>query len=174
MQTPEIIRDVYIGLGSNLDNPKAHVQHAISELDAIDAFTLTGISQLYRSAPVGPEGQDDYINAAVKVTTSLAAEAVLDILQSIEQAHQRKRIVRWGPRTLDLDILLFGQEEIHTSRLDIPHKELQNRNFVVYPLLDITPELRLPNGIPLEHYATQLGHAGLFAIPKPEDSLSAE
>ena len=135
----------FIGLGSNLDDPLAQVRQALGELAQIDGCTLIADSSIYRSAPVGPQDQPDFVNAVAQITTSLSPIALLDQLQNIEQAHQRVRERHWGPRTLDLDILLYGQEIIHCERLDIPHPYLPERNFVLYPLAEIAPDLLIPN-----------------------------
>lgn len=136
---------VYIGLGSNLDNPLAQVCGALEELAEIPQSRLIANSRLYQSKAIGPE-QDDFINAAALIDTALDPIALLDQLQKIEQHHQRQRFQHWGPRTLDLDILLYDLEVIHLERLIVPHAYLTQRAFVIYPLLDIDPELVLPDG----------------------------
>jgi len=139
----------YIGLGSNLEQPIEQVRRALQELATIAQSRLVAHSSLYRSDPVGPPGQPDYINAVAALETELDAEALLDQLQQIEHQHQRRRLVHWGPRTLDLDLLLFGDRQINTSRLQVPHPFLNQRNFVIYPLYELQPELLLPDGSPL-------------------------
>ncbi len=134
----------YIGLGSNLDDPVGQVSDAFVELAAIADTELTARSPLYRSDPIGPPGQPDYINAVARLSTALAAEALLDALQAIEQAHRRQRDVHWGPRTLDLDLLLYGELEIDSARLQVPHPHLAVRAFVLYPLADIASDLSVP------------------------------
>ncbi|CAH9053386.1 2-amino-4-hydroxy-6-hydroxymethyldihydropteridinepyrophosphokinase [Pseudoalteromonas holothuriae] len=138
---------VYIGLGANLNAPKEQIEAALLALNAIPHTQLISNSQLYGSKPMGPQDQPDYVNAVACLNTSLEALDLLDALQSIEleQGRQRKD-ERWGARTLDLDILLFGNEVMQTSRLTVPHYGLCDREFVVYPLLEIAPELILPNG----------------------------
>ncbi|HEY5717355.1 MAG TPA: 2-amino-4-hydroxy-6-hydroxymethyldihydropteridine diphosphokinase, partial [Motiliproteus sp.] len=111
----------YIGLGSNLEDPIDQVQRALSELAQLPDSELRAHSRLYRSDPVGPPGQPDYINAVAELHTELAVESLLDLLQQLEQSHRRKRLVHWGPRTLDLDILLYGNQQIATERLSVPH-----------------------------------------------------
>ncbi len=138
--------DCYIGLGSNLDNPLQQVRQALTELTQLPHSTLIKQSQLYRSDPVGPAGQPDYINAVAQIQTRLQPEALLDQLQQLEQKHRRVRLQHWGPRTLDLDILLFGDQRISTARLSVPHPYMAERSFVLYPLLEIAPELSLPDG----------------------------
>lgn len=135
----------FIGLGSNLNDPLAQVRLALDELGQIEGCRLVATSSIYRSAPVGPQDQPDFINAVAQISTSLSPLALLDQLQRIEQDHQRVRDRHWGPRTLDLDILLYGQELIHCNRLDIPHPYLPERNFVLYPLAEIAPNLLIPD-----------------------------
>ncbi len=156
--TPTVI---YIGLGSNLDNPLAQVSKASGVLKAHPAMDSVVVSPWYRSDPVGPGPQPDYINGVVKATCKLQPESLLDLLQQIENSQYRERTVRWGARTLDLDILLYGERIIHTDRLQIPHPRLCQRNFVVRPMYDISPELILPNGVSIESLLTALGDAGL-------------
>lgn len=134
----------YIGLGSNLDQPVQQVQQALAELTALPACRLQAYSSLYRSAPVGPADQPDYINAVAELHTDLPADELLDALQAIEQAHRRQRTRRWGPRTLDLDILLYGSTRIDDARLQVPHPEIAKRAFVLYPLAEIAPQLVIP------------------------------
>jgi 2-amino-4-hydroxy-6-hydroxymethyldihydropteridine diphosphokinase len=142
--------NVYIGLGSNLDHPKAHVEKAFDDLAQLPECELLKKSKLYLSKPVGPQDQDDFVNAVALISTSLTALALLDQLQAIEKAHQRVRERHWGPRTLDLDILLFGNETINLPRLSVPHTQMSQRNFVIGPLLEIEPQLILPNGTELK------------------------
>jgi 2-amino-4-hydroxy-6-hydroxymethyldihydropteridine diphosphokinase len=140
----------YIGLGSNLDDPDHQVRSACAELATIDDTQLVAVSSLYRSAPLGPADQPDYANAVAEIATSLTAEALLDALQHIENRHGRQRgAVRWGARTLDLDILLFGENIINNDRLIIPHPGLYERPFVLYPLQEIAPALVVPGRGPL-------------------------
>jgi 2-amino-4-hydroxy-6-hydroxymethyldihydropteridine diphosphokinase len=134
----------YIGLGSTLEDPRAQLQRAFVELAAIPASRLVQRSPLYRSDPIGPPDQPDYLNAVARLDTGLAAEDLLDALQAIEQAHRRQRELHWGPRTLDLDLLLYGAAIIASDRLQVPHPELARRAFVLYPLADIAPQLQVP------------------------------
>lgn len=136
----------YIGLGSNLEDPLAQVHQAFSELADLPDSTLVSRSPLYTSAPIGPGEQPDYVNAVALVETQLTPIVLLDELQAIEQKHRRVRLERWGPRTLDLDILLLDNLSIDSERLKVPHPYLTQRNFVLYPLADISPQLTLPDG----------------------------
>ncbi len=135
----------FIGLGSNLEQPEQQITNAIQELDQQQGIKVLVNSSLYRSKPVGPQDQDDFINAVVKIETGLTAIALLDCLQTIEQQHHRKRLVHWGPRTLDLDILSYADQQIDNERLTVPHPEIQNRGFVIVPWLEIEPEMALPS-----------------------------
>jgi len=128
---------VFIGLGSNLDEPLSQLNKAIEQLNQLNSLSLINVSSFYRSSPMGPQDQPDYINAVVEVTTNLTAEQLLDTLQNIENIQGRVRSQRWGARTLDLDILLFGNEVINTERLIVPHSGISERNFVLYPLSDL-------------------------------------
>tara|TARA_B110000444_G_C18846900_1_gene602608 strand:+ start:1650 stop:2132 length:483 start_codon:yes stop_codon:yes gene_type:complete len=153
----------YIGIGSNLDCPKRHVEQAFIDLENM-ARTLFGAhSELYSSAALGPE-QPDYINAVVSIYTELTAQSLLSDLQKIETRHGRKRTIRWGPRTLDLDILLYGNEVINMADLIIPHSQLKKRNFVLYPLYELAPSLTLPCGTSLSTLLTECSGAGLKQI----------
>ena len=139
----------YIGLGSNLAEPLAQVEDAARELAALAGCQLLALSPRYRSAPMGPTDQPDYINAVAALATRLEPLALLNALQAIEQQHGRQRLVHWGARTLDLDLLLYGEQVINQPRLNVPHPGLQERAFVLVPLADIAPQLILPGGQPL-------------------------
>lgn len=152
---------VYVGLGSNLNDPEAQLRQAIAALAQLPETRLKTLSAIYRSHPVGPQQQPDYLNAVAYLDTRLKPEPLLDRLQQIEAQQRRVRTVHWGPRTIDLDILLYDDQEIVTDRLVVPHPYLQERNFVLLPLLDICPEMTLPNGTSLSDLATAVGSAGL-------------
>lgn len=153
---------VYVALGSNLGDSAAHVRRALTELDSINDCRLTARSPLYRSAPMGPIRQGWYVNAAAEMQVALDPRELMTRLQALEKAHGRDQGgARWGPRTLDLDILLFGDLEIDEPDLKIPHPGLTTRNFVVYPLLSIVPDLVLPDGRRLDEVASGLSSEGL-------------
>tara|TARA_R110002072_G_scaffold77125_1_gene180218 strand:+ start:16850 stop:17341 length:492 start_codon:yes stop_codon:yes gene_type:complete len=139
---------VYIGLGSNLGrdhvSPDQNISSAIDAFGEIQSTQMISASSFYESKPIGPQDQDNYINAVVKLETDLDAITLLDRLQAIENAHGRERKQHWGPRTLDLDILLFGDHIIHDERLTIPHPEICHRSFVLVPLAEIEPECIIP------------------------------
>ena len=138
---------MYVGLGSNLDDPQTQVRRALVALAALPDTRCTAVSGLYRTPPMGPPGQPDYINAVAALETRLAPHALLDQLQAIERAHARVRAERWGPRTLDLDILVYGQQVLADQRLSVPHPGVAERAFVLLPLSEIAPDLSIP-GLP--------------------------
>lgn len=140
----------FIGLGSNLAQPAAQIQAALHAMTQLADTQLIAQSSLYGSKPMGPQDQPDYVNAVVALQTSLTPHQLLDALQRIELEHGRvRKAERWGPRTLDLDILLFDDLQFSDERLTIPHYGMRQREFVIYPLLEIAPLLVLPDGTPL-------------------------
>jgi len=134
----------YVGLGSNLDDPIAQVNRAFDRLDQIDGTTLIARSSLYRSAPFGPVDQPDFVNAVACLKSALAPETLLSKLHEIERSSGREREIRWGPRTLDLDLLVFGDQEIDRPEIRLPHPGIAERNFVLLPLVEIAPKLVIP------------------------------
>lgn len=134
----------WIGLGSNLNDPETRIRTALEDLNKLEHCTLQAASSLYGSPPMGPADQPDYINAVARLTTTLSPDALLTALQEIEQRHARLRLQHWGPRTLDLDVLLYGQAVIDTTRLTVPHPGIAVRNFVLYPLAELDPDLVIP------------------------------
>ena len=136
----------YIALGSNLNHPVQQIKRTLNELNQIPDSKVSKHSSLYQSKPLGSIDQPDFINAVAELTTALSAELLLEQLQQLEIQHGRIQQQHWGARTLDLDILLYGNHCIHHDRLVIPHPEMHKRDFVLYPLLEINPTLSLPNG----------------------------
>lgn len=134
---------VYIGLGSNLDNPIGQVKAALDEIADLPESTLIKTSSIYCSDSL-LAGQPQYINAIACIETFLKPETLLNCLQHIENQHGRKRKEKWGARTLDLDIILYGQNQIQSDRLIVPHSQLAVRSFVLVPLEEITPNLIIP------------------------------
>ncbi|CDH44956.1 MAG: 2-amino-4-hydroxy-6-hydroxymethyldihydropteridine diphosphokinase [Candidatus Competibacteraceae bacterium] len=146
----------YIGIGSNLDHPVDQVRRAFAALNAIPASRCVAQSPLYRTAAVGgPPNQPDYLNAVAALETALAPEDLLTALQAIETAQGRVRTVPWGPRTLDLDLLLYDQITRADPELTLPHPWLHQRAFVLYPLHDIAPMLMIPGRGPLTQWLAQ-------------------
>ncbi len=134
----------YIGIGSNQGDARAHVLHAFEELARLPETRLEGHSALFRSEPVGAAGQPDYVNAAAGVDTELSAAQLLAELQDIELRHGRERPYPNAPRTLDLDLLLYGDTSFASAMLTLPHPRMHQRAFVLMPLLELDPRLELP------------------------------
>lgn len=135
---------MYIGLGSNLNQPYQQIKAAIVALDKLEATDVVAHSGYYSSKPMGPEDQPDYVNAAVKIETALSAQALLLACQQIEQQQGRIKTRHWGERSIDLDILLYAQQQIDSDNLKLPHPGICQRDFVYLPLLDIEPALNVP------------------------------
>lgn len=153
---------VFIAIGSNLNDPVGQAQRAIEALKTVPETELVCASQLYSSTPMGPQDQPDYINAVVEVNTQLTPLELLNHTQAIELAHGRvRKDERWGPRTLDLDIILFGDQVIDSERLVVPHYGMQTREFVLYPLAEIAADLILPDGTELTNLLKQVDRNGL-------------
>ncbi|MCC5797309.1 MAG: 2-amino-4-hydroxy-6-hydroxymethyldihydropteridine diphosphokinase [Methylophaga sp.] len=152
---------VFIGLGSNLDDPAAQVQSALQALNDLPDSQLIQSSSLYKSPPMGPQDQPDYINAVAEIETALSADELLQQLQELEQAHGRIRRRHWGERTLDLDILLYGQLQTADATLTIPHPGIALRPFVLYPLAELAPNLSVPG----------LGNVAELCLHCPTDGL---
>lgn len=135
----------YIGIGSNLDQPVDQVKRAVEAVDHLRGSRCTAVSPLYRNPPMGPSGQPDYVNAVAAVETALEPRELLLALQDQEaRAGRRRNGQRWGPRPLDLDILLYGDQVIAEPDLDVPHPGIAERAFVLVPLAMIAPGLRIP------------------------------
>ena len=140
---------VYIALGSNLNTPTEQLNSALEAISSLPNTELKSVSGFYQSKPLGPQDQPDYVNAVAMIETTRPPLALLDELQRIENEQGRVRLRRWGERTLDLDILLYGNEIIQNERLTIPHYDMHNREFVIVPLFEIASDLVLPNTQPL-------------------------
>lgn len=145
--------DAYIALGSNISRREAYLSAALNWLDEHDSIEVIKKSAVYETAPVGYIEQNDFLNMAVKIHTSLSAVELLDYCQAIENELGRKRVVKWGPRTIDLDILLYNHENMKAERLTIPHPHMHERAFVIVPLAEVAPNMIIPN---LELTASQI------------------
>jgi 2-amino-4-hydroxy-6-hydroxymethyldihydropteridine diphosphokinase len=155
----------YIAVGSNLEQPDWQVRQAFAQLSQLP-YTVAHInSSLYRSVPMGPVDQPPYINAVVGLLTQLSAEQLLEKIQGIER-RMGKQIssLRWGPRVIDLDLLLYGDQRSDTEQMQLPHPGLLVRNFVMQPLAEIAPNLQLPNKMMAMACAHHLGMAGMERI----------
>ncbi|MGL9773134.1 MAG: 2-amino-4-hydroxy-6-hydroxymethyldihydropteridine diphosphokinase [Sodalis sp. (in: enterobacteria)] len=153
---------VWLALGSNLTEPLQQISAALVALASLPQTRLVACSSYYRSHPLGPQDQPDFLNAVVALDTTLAPETLLNHTQAIEFRQGRTRKAhRFGPRTLDLDILLFGERIIATPRLTVPHYDMHNREFMLYPLAELAPGLQFPNGVPLVEHLRQVPRNGL-------------
>ena len=152
----------YIGLGSNLAEPVAQIKSAHTLIASIAGVQELAFSSLYHSLPMGPQDQPDYVNAVMCVATDLLPMALLRCLQNIENDHGRvRKVERWGARTLDLDILIYGDQEIDLPELTVPHKGLAERSFVLYPLFEIAPQLLVPGKGPIADLVAMCPLSGL-------------
>ncbi|PAU38270.1 2-amino-4-hydroxy-6-hydroxymethyldihydropteridine diphosphokinase [Vibrio coralliilyticus] len=153
---------VFIAVGSNLADPVTQANDAIEALKQLPKSQFKQSSNFYSSIPMGPQDQPDYINAVVEITTELTPLELLDCTQAIEQEQGRvRKDERWGPRTLDLDIVLYGNEVMDSERLTVPHYGMKEREFVLYPLAEIAPNLTLPCGTRLEDLLKVVEQNGL-------------
>jgi len=134
----------YVGIGSNLEDPRAQVLRAFDELGHLPDTRVTARSSLYRTAPIGHAAQPDFINAVAALDTQLPAEALLRELQAVEARRHRKRSFPNAPRTLDLDLLLYGDARIDQPGLSVPHPRMHERAFVLQPLIEIAPQVQIP------------------------------
>ncbi|MFC0446498.1 2-amino-4-hydroxy-6-hydroxymethyldihydropteridine diphosphokinase [Pseudidiomarina halophila] len=137
---------VYIALGANLGDPVATLRKLLEHLQQVPELSNCRCSGFYRSKPMGPQDQPDYVNAVLAAETELAPLALLDFLQQLENEFGRVRGRRWGARTLDLDLLLYNQLTLKHDRLQVPHPGLSERDFVLLPLIELAPDLQLPDG----------------------------
>lgn len=154
----------FISLGSNLSDPFAQIRNALDAISHLPGSSLGAVSPLYRNPAIGPGQQPDYLNAVAELNTSLDALKLLSHLQQIELAQGRVRTERWGARTLDLDLLLYGNACIDLPQLQVPHPRMSERNFVLYPLHDIAPELILPRGTSLRTLLNCCPNTGLVRL----------
>ncbi len=136
----------FLGLGSNVGDRLAHLQAAVRHLHAQRGVRVDAVSSIYETAPVGGPDQDAYLNMAARVATTRSPLGLLRACHRTERARDRVRTVRWGPRTLDVDILLYDDRRIATRRLQVPHPRLAERPFALVPLIEVAPGARLPDG----------------------------
>ena len=153
----------YVGLGSNLDDPPAQLRRACAALARLPGTRLVVVSDFYRNPPLGIQEQPHFVNAAAGLLTQLAPRELLAALKAIEQAHGRDResVGHWGPRTLDLDFLVYGGWRINEEGLTVPHPGIAERNFVLFPLLEIAPGLSIPGCGQVKDLAARLDRSGL-------------
>ncbi len=158
------MQQCFVALGSNLGDPLVQVMKAVEALQHLPDTRLLALSSFYRSVAIGPGVQPDYINGVAELDTGLTPHQLLVQLQQIEQQHKRVRTERWGPRTLDLDILLFGDQLLDEADLTIPHPRMQERNFVLYPLLSLVSEWQFPDGRSLSDLIKKCSDEGLSLV----------
>ncbi len=157
----------YIGLGSNLGDSRALLEAALEALGRLPESRLLAVSSFYRSRPLADMAQPDYLNAVAALATRLPAQDLLTALQAIERRHGRRRDGRrWQPRTLDLDLLLYGRQRIDTPRLIVPHPGIAERDFVVIPLAELDPELNVPGYGTIRSLMRRTPNRGLERIPR--------
>jgi 2-amino-4-hydroxy-6-hydroxymethyldihydropteridine diphosphokinase len=154
----------FIGIGSNLGDARAHVQYALLELDKLRKTSLSSQSSLFRTTPIDADG-DDYINAVARLETELTAQELLEELQALEKAAGRERPYANAPRTLDLDLLLYGQQQISSASLIVPHPRMTQRAFVLIPLLQIDPLLSIPGKGPIHTFVPGVAGQAIQKIP---------
>ena len=161
----QIWHPAYVGIGSNLEDPKSQVLRAFEELRALPGTRAIRLSPLYRSAPLGPVSQPDFVNAVAGLLTRLDSRALLGKLRALEAAFGRPaERERWGPRVLDLDLLVYGRERRQDPDLTLPHPGIVERNFVLYPLADIAPDLDVPGLARVAELKERLAPEGLTAL----------
>ena len=144
LSTPNSMHLAYIGFGSNIGDRLVHIQNAIQTLSKTEEITLQKISSLYKTDPVGYEAQAQFLNGVAAIHTTLSPLSLLHTLKDIETAIGRKHRIRWGPREIDLDILIYGDLCLRTEKLILPHPEMHLRSFVLVPLAEIAPDLVHP------------------------------
>lgn len=164
-----MMTECFVALGANLGDPLRQLESALAAIQQIPGCSLVARSPWYRSKAIGPGQQPDYINGVAQMLTSLSPQALLAQLQAIEDFHGRVREQRWAARTLDLDILLYGNSTLDSRELQIPHPRMQQRIFVLQPLYDLSPELTLPCGTPLESLLAGCSNEGLQRLGDVSD-----
>lgn len=156
------MNEVYISLGSNMGDKEETLRHAVQLLQQHEEIKVVKLSSIYETDPVGYTDQDLFLNMVILVHTTLSAQELLEECQKVEQVLKRIRIIRWGPRTIDLDILLYNHDNIETETLVVPHVRMHERAFVLVPLVEIAPNLKYPpTGIALQVMLEQVGKEGV-------------
>lgn len=162
----------YIGLGSNLDDPAAQIANAIDALKTLPDTLARAVSGFYRNPPMGPQDQPDFVNAVLAIETGLSPRALLDAMQKIEQTQGRERSLHlWGPRIIDLDLLVYGDALLSEDRLKVPHPGIAERAFVLVPLAEIAPQLKIPTLGPLPALLAAVDCANVILMPVPICSM---
>lgn len=155
---------VFVGIGSNLGEAKKQVETAISRLSKAAGIHLVRTASLYGSKPFGPIEQNDFVNTVVEIECALEPLELLELLKQVEQELGRVRSVRWGPREIDLDILIFGTRELSSDHLSLPHPGISERAFVLVPLAELEPELILPHGVAIGDALRRLDKGSVWLL----------
>lgn len=153
--------DAFVALGSNLNDPVEQLKRAVEEIRGLAQSTLEAVSSFYQTPPWGKTDQPDFINAVLKIKTQLSAATLMDLFLGLENKHQRQRKEKWEPRTLDCDLILYGQEVINEERLIVPHPGMKTRAFVLLPLFEIAPDVLLPTGEKIADLLVQCDCTGI-------------
>ena len=155
----------WLGLGSNMQQPFTQLRRALCRLDLFEGVEILKVSSLYRTPPWGDQLQDDFINAVVQIETSLGAISLLHVLQSIENAMGRQRSGRrWGPRLIDIDLLLYGDQQYQSEQLELPHPRMHERAFVLVPLCELDATVNIPGRGVVGELLQQLECSGIFRV----------
>jgi 2-amino-4-hydroxy-6-hydroxymethyldihydropteridine diphosphokinase len=166
-----MVTRAFIGLGSNVGDRLQFLQRAVKHLSDTTGVHVLNVSSVYETEPIGPAAQARFFNAVVEIDTSLCPPALLASTQAIEHALERVTTYRWGPRTIDLDILLYGNRRVKTASLEIPHPELCNRAFVMLPLLELAPDAALPDGAKISRRLSPLLSSQQVDLVAPASTL---
>ena len=158
------ISGVFLGLGSNLDDSRRNIRRAAELLARTELLEIKQLSPLYATPPMGPQNQPDFVNAVAEIQTALEPQDLLTICKSVESQMGRVTSERWGPRVIDIDILVFDDQIFRAENLQIPHTGISHRSFVLYPLADLAPELEIPGLPSLTELIKQLGAAEIHRI----------
>lgn len=159
----------YIGLGANLGDREANINRALVEIARSAGCKLTRVSSIYETEPVGFRDQPDFLNAVAEIETDLRPRELMAVLSEIERRIGRKEIFKWGPRIVDLDILLYGDQSLKEDNLEIPHPEMRQRAFVLTPLAEIAPQVRHPaSGLTAQEMSAEIGGEGVRKRRSPE------
>ncbi len=160
------MKTVYLSLGANIGEPYQQLKSALLNLKEHPEIGELESSSFYRTKPIGPK-QPDFLNLAAKITTTLSPHALLAETQAIEAAHHRHRTTHWGPRTLDIDLLMYEEIQIQSDTLTLPHPEMEQRAFVLIPLAEIAPHLILPSGRAIQSLISHLNPTDVIKLKEP-------
>jgi len=167
-QNPDVMK-AWLGLGSNLQQPAAQLEDALARLESVNGIEILKTSGLYRTPPWGDDQQDDFVNAVAQIETNLGPTSLLHALQSIENEMGRQRNGRrWGPRLIDIDILLYADQQVQSEELELPHPRMHERAFVLMPLCELDKTVKIPGHGAAEELLQQLDSRGIFRLEEGE------